>query len=122
MSTIFTDTLSNGLGDETGQSFRIIVVPTAGSLGQIRVTFPSSNLGLNCAHCSAGKAATAPNTAVTPVELTFSGGHGFSLGANSQIVSDWATLAFTGTDQLVVVMDITGGAPKFSNTINTYYK
>jgi hypothetical protein len=87
---------------------------------QIRVTFVSGTVsGLKADHCSIGilGAATAPSMASSdqtgatqPVELTFNGGnHGFTIGTNQSIVSDWVNLSFRSTDTFVTDIDVNNG-------------
>ena len=75
---------------------------------QVRVTYhANSTLTTAVANCSVGiLTGGAADTASTPVELLFSGSHGFSISANSTITSDWANLTgFTQTDSLVCICD-----------------
>jgi hypothetical protein len=59
---------------------------------QVRVTIKSSTSGTVIDNVSIGIQSTTYNTALTPVELLFSGGHGVTLGVSETLTSDWATL------------------------------
>lgn len=114
MATIFTRTVTSADSGNEGISFRNVVPITAGALGQVRVTFKAPAAGTKVDHASIGiSTGSVGNTTATPVELTFSGAHGFTLGANASIVSDWVNLSgFTSSDLLVVIFDqnaATGG-------------
>lgn len=123
MTTIFTETMPGSDSGNNGLSLRNVFAITGGSLGQVRVTF--STPGGSPAvvdHASIGIATgTLSNTTAAPVELTFSGGHGFTFPATStpSIVSDWVNLpGFTSSNDLVVVMDLnatTGGGDYGAN-------
>lgn len=128
MSTIFTQVLSNSNTGNASTSFRQQVTITAASLGQVRCTFQAGQTspGWSTANCSIGVAATAPNTAATPIELLFSGVSGFSIAANATITSDWANLSALITDTLVVVMDTSAnGTIEIATGVtgaNTFFK
>lgn len=82
--------------------------------GQIRVTIASTeNNGHAASHVSVGiwdGVANKTGTKATPVEVTFSGGHGYSISANSSVTSDWISIAALSTDSFVVITDSTGAA------------
>jgi hypothetical protein len=108
MSTIFTQTMTSEQVS-SNVSFRSLCAVTGASQGQVRVTFQAGT-GSNMVtdHCSVGVSVgggNPQNTAATPVELTFSGGHGFNISPNTTIVSDWVNLSFGGTATLVVTLD-----------------
>jgi hypothetical protein len=48
-----------------------------------------------------------PSTQAVPTEITFGGGHGFSLLAGEEIMSDEIAFAFAASDKLVMVVDCT---------------
>jgi hypothetical protein len=90
-----------------GGSLRNTVTITGNSLGRVRVTFkagPTTGLIVDHAAIGIGTGSNGATTA-TPLELLFSGGHGFNIAANATITSDWVTLAFTTANVLVVIID-----------------
>jgi uncharacterized protein (TIGR02217 family) len=99
-----------------GYSFRnicgSIVALSDGGLS-VRVAFATKSGGTDrfkTDHCSIGVwTGTDFNTVSTPVELTFSGGHGFDIAHGETILSDWINLEFSSSDKLVVVADIASG-------------
>jgi hypothetical protein len=110
-STLSTDNTSGG-----SSGYRIAVAPATGGSGQVRVTLQAGagavlNVqGVVCDHVSIGVAATAPNTAATPVELKFGGVSGVKLDTpNAQGTSDFSTLSFLSTDTLIIICDQTAG-------------
>jgi hypothetical protein len=134
MTTIFTCTSSGTNGDA---AWRIVVPITGGAQGQVRVTF-KNGVGSTaiCNNASIGISnGTTHNTTATPIELLFSGLHGYTLASAASITSDWANLSgFTSSDKLVVDMDfvqtnalgctttgVTGAQQYFFDTAGTYY-
>jgi hypothetical protein len=111
-TTIFTPnpalaTNYSGLG---GNSLRTVATITGSGAGRVCVTFLGGTSSLVVAHASIGVwTGSNTDTTATPVELKFSGVSGFTLSANGIIVSDLETLAFTSSNKLVVVLDITSG-------------
>lgn len=106
MTTIFTRTLTSSDSGNAGLSFRNVVPITGASLGQVRATFKAPAAGAKVNHAAIGvSTGSVGNTTATPVELTFAGAHGFTLGANATIVSDWVNLSALSTDKLVVIFD-----------------
>jgi hypothetical protein len=111
-TTIFTPNPAlpdneSGLG---GNSLRTVVTITAGSSGRVGATFLGGTSPLTVAHAAIGVwTGSNTDTTATPVELKFSGASGFTLGANGTIVSDLETLAFTSSNRLVVILDVTSG-------------
>ena len=108
MTTVFTETMTSE-STASNLSNRSICAVTGASQGQVRVTFQAGT-GTNMVtdHCSIGVSVgggNPQNTTATPVELTFSGGHGFNIAANATIVSDWVNLSFNSSATLVVVME-----------------
>src|SRR6185437_10235803 len=105
MTTLYSRTLPD---DQTLAAFtlRNLCLGSGPSLGQLRATFQAGPAGLSCDHCSIGVSnGTVADCTAVPVELTFGGGHGFNIAGNATIVSDWVTLAASGTPTFVVVMD-----------------
>jgi len=104
-------------GITTGISMRIGVAVgfASGSGGQVRVTLKTASnassgvQGIKCDHVSVGVAATAPNTAATPVEVKFGGVSGVTLDtAGASATSDFSavsSISWLNTDTLVVVCD-----------------
>lgn len=140
MTVIFTETPNGTDNGNQSLSFRSVCPITGNAQGQVRATFQASSSvsgdgDFTVDHCSIGVstqstvgATGAYDTTATPVELTFSGGHGFNLTTDNQtITSDWVTLAgFTTSNLLVVTIDqsSTGGGSCRSNTatgVQTYY-
>lgn len=107
-TTVFTTALGSNINGIQGFSLRTFATVTAGGLGQVRVTFKAGPGGVTVDHCSIAVigGATAPNVAATPTELLFSGGSGFTIGANASITSDWLTFSFAISDTLGVVLDL----------------
>jgi hypothetical protein len=128
-TTIFTQALNADDSGDATDSFRQLVSPLTGaSQGQVRVTFLSSTSAVyDTNNCSIGIATVSPpNTVAIPVELLFSGAHGFTLPANSSITSDWANFNCLSTDKLIIVMDIgSNGNPRFNSVltaaVNSYF-
>jgi len=112
MTTIFTTTFNLDDTGNVGFSIRQVCTITGNAQGQVRVTFNAASAGsaaggLQLDHASIG-IQTGANDATTavPVELLFSGAHGFTIADGASIVSDWANLAgFTSANKLIVVMD-----------------
>ena len=78
-----------------------IIVSAAAQLGtcpatQVRVTFKArvsgTAIGMQLDHASICMQSTTYNCISQPVELTFSGGHGFNIAAGASITSDWVNL------------------------------
>jgi hypothetical protein len=113
LTTVFANgTLSGDNTTAASSGYRIAVAPVSGGSGQVRVTLQAGagavlNVqGIVCDHVSIGVAATAPNTAATPVELKFGGVSGVKLDtANATGTSDFSTLSFLSTDTLIIVCD-----------------
>jgi hypothetical protein len=92
VSTVFTATPNGSNGGDDGLTYRAFIVPSTGSLGQVRVTVEPSGGSLNCAAASIALSNSAPNTGAasfvakaTPIPLTFSGSSGFSVASNTQL-------------------------------------
>jgi hypothetical protein len=103
-------------------SLRTVVTITGGSLGRVRATFLGGSTSLVVAHAAVGVwTGSNTDTTATPVELKFSGAFGFTLASNASIVSDQGTLAFTGSNKLVLILDVTSGdMVKNSSATNSY--
>lgn len=113
MTTIFTDTPNVDDNANDGFSVRDVLPITGGAQTQIRVTFKASgSAAFKTDHCSIGISnGTSANTTATPTELTFSGGHGFSIALGTTITSDFVNFSgFTSTDKLVVIFDCNSAA------------
>lgn len=113
MPTIFTDTLVTDDNANDGLSVRNVLPITGGAQSQIRVTFnASASAAFKTDHCSIGIwAGTNADTTATPTELTFSGGHGFSLTSGQSITSDWVNFSgFTIANKLVPIFDVNSAA------------
>jgi hypothetical protein len=127
---------NNGISERSliGTGFANGVALTAGNNGgakQIRVTFEAAIAAGNWQvdHAAIGIwAGTGANTTNTPVELTFSGAHGFNIAQGATITSDWVTVPpFTTSNVLVVITDQnasngTAGYTEFNlaNSSNNY--
>lgn len=113
-TTIFTSALGTDDSGNEGFSFRNILLITGNAQGQIRVTFKAASAGtFKVDHASIGiySGSGSANTTATPVELLFSGAHGFTVSNGATITSDWADLAgFTSANNLVVIEDFNSGA------------
>lgn len=112
-TTIYSTALTTNTGGYGGKTCRSEVPITGGAQGQVRVTFAApvaNNLTiLNAAIGISAQDATGSTTA-TPVELLFSGGHGFNITGGNSITSDWVNLSgFTSSDKLIVIVDVDGG-------------
>jgi hypothetical protein len=111
-TTIFTPTnpVTSEAGGFTAWTFKNDCAITANGQGQIRVTFkagPSGNFVVT--HC--GLAIITPGSGPasgTVSELLFSTVAGFSIAANSTIVSDWLNFACTASDRLMVSFETAG--------------
>jgi hypothetical protein len=111
-TTIFTAALNVDDSGNAGLSVRQVVAITGASQGQVRVTFQAAvGSALVVDHCSIGVESTVYNTVATPVELLFTGAHGFNLTAGGTIVSDWANFSCLTTDHLVLVFDCNATGP-----------
>jgi hypothetical protein len=122
-TTIFTDTLNSSDSGNAGQSLRDVLTITGGAQSQVQVTFTGKAGSTTVVdHASIGiSTGTNSNTTTTPVELTFSGGHGFTFpNGSTNITSDWVNLSgFTSSNKLVVIVDFdatTGGGDYGINT------
>lgn len=125
-TTIYTSTLPGTDSGNAGISWRDVLTITGSGLGQVRVTFHTpGGTSTVVDHASIGiSTGTGTATTATPVELTFAGGHGFTYGTTAaSFVSDWVNLSgFTGSNKLVVIMDLnatTGGGDYSVNTSST---
>lgn len=122
-TTIFSETLNSSDSGNSGITIRSVLTITGGALGQVRATFTSpGGSATTFDHASIGISnGTDGDTTAIPVELTFSGGHGFTLsGAGGSVTSDFVNLSgFTSSDHLVVTLDFnasTGGGVYGINT------
>jgi hypothetical protein len=118
-SIALTDTTT--LANVPGYSLRERVSPTGASQGQVRVSFKSGPNGLVVDHASIAVVggATFPNVQNTPTELLFSGGHGFTLGPNTAITSDWVNFSSLSTDTLAIIADIHSSGTAVDVACNT---
>lgn len=94
----------------TGYSLREITdVANAFGGNDVRVTFVAPSTGtMPTNNCGIGVwNGTTFQTVSVPVELLFSGAHGFSISNGATIVSDWVTLPTTTSNRLVVIADLT---------------
>jgi hypothetical protein len=111
-TTIFTPTPAFP-GNEpglSGNSLRTVVTITAGSSGRVRATFLGGTSPLTVAYAAIGVwTGSNTDTTATSVELKVSGASGFTVGANGTIVNNLETLAFTSSNRLVVILDVTSG-------------
>ncbi len=119
----------NGSGD-AGYSMRN-VIPTSGAGGtEIRVWIKAAAAAaLNLDFASVGISnGTASETTAAPVELLFSGGHGFTFTAGEEKDSDWMTLTTSPSFIAVVTVDFaaTNGNIAWANSgvagCTIYYK
>jgi hypothetical protein len=112
-----TDQPGNG-----GSALRIVAKTLTGGGTQVRVTFAAGTTAIFAAnHCSIAKVnvATAPNCDATPIELKFGGVSGFSIAANSSIVSDWLPFVVSAADKLMVIFDCGASADIILSTGQT---
>lgn len=106
------------------------VMPVTGKRGafRVRVTFSNGTVGLaqtiNNASIGIWDSSTTSglptgNTTATPIELLFSGAHGFALPAvaNSSVTSDWVSLSFSPSDRLIVIADYANISTKLADHI-----
>lgn len=110
-TTIFTPSTNLASNDSNvNTTFRNIITLTGGSTGVVRATFAAAtNAGLVGLHCSVGISTgdlINGSTIATPVELTFSGGSGFTITSGQTITSDFVNLNFTSSDSLVIIIDV----------------
>jgi len=135
MTTVFTGSLNSDNTINNGYSYRIFAPVSAGSSGQISITFQaaSGGSGLKTDHCSVGTQgiATPPNCAGTfgsgLYEVLFSGVSGFNIAAGASIACDWFTFNFSISDIVMAIFDINTSGPSdirqnTSSTADTYYK
>lgn len=112
-TTIYNVAITSNTGGYGGTTCRSEVAITGGAQGQVRVTFvapAAANFTLLHASIGISKLDSTGSTTATPVELLFTGAHGFNITGGNTIVSDWANLSgFTGSDKLIVVVDVDGG-------------
>jgi hypothetical protein len=118
-------------GDE-GESMRNTTSTSpllSASLGQVRVRFVASAAAGNFTadHASIGidLGDSTGSTTATPVELLFSGAHGFNISQGTTITSDWANLNFLITDKLMIIFDLnaaSGGAMRRGTVANVFIK
>lgn len=104
--TIFTASPS-GNANNAGNSLRVVANSLSSSTGcnQVRVTLASGSGSMVVNNVSIGVQVSAGQTVATPTELLYSGGHGFSIGSSTSIVSDWASITMPGASNLIVVVD-----------------
>lgn len=105
--TIYSATLAVDSTGNENFSFRNLATGLSAGGNQVRVTFEAPSSG-SCKvdRASIGVRASNADTTATPVELLFSGVSGFTISSGGILVSDWANLLFSGSDTLVVVVDI----------------
>ena len=121
-TAIFT---SVGLGHSDsgfgGGSVRNKITISSGSLGRVRATFKAgTGANLVIAHAAIGIFSSGTTvTTATPLELLFSGVSGCTIPTSTTLTSDYVTLAFTGSDKLVVIIDITSGSIADNRTNET---
>jgi hypothetical protein len=102
---------NNGISERSliGTGFANGVALRAGNNGgakQIRVTFEAAIAAWNWQVDHAAIGIWAGTGANTPVELTFSGAHGFNIAQGATITSHWVTVPpFTTSNVLVVITD-----------------
>jgi hypothetical protein len=106
---------TNDTGDG-GTKFAIIT-PTISAAGtQIRATFKASSEGTwVVAKVGICVVSTTSSCVATMTELKFSGGSGFSIPASTTITSDFASLATSVGQQVIVCMDITTFSPMINS-------
>lgn len=113
---IFTPSTSPLNSDDTNvsTSFRMRLVVSAASLGNLRASFQaSSTTGLATGHASICKwdGTAAPSCTAPPLQLLFSGASGFSIGAGASITSDFvnhsASFSIAPGDSVIVIFDVT---------------
>jgi len=104
-TTIFTSPLA-GASDPGWAGFSIAeVLPTTGnSSGHVQVSFTTSSAGgANISNVYYCIAATPPNCAATPVQVTFGGHANFTVASSTTVVSDWVGFAPAGTTIIVCI-------------------
>ncbi len=131
VTQIFAPTVTLGSDDNNpNYSFRGVIVLSSNLLGQVRVTFQSSTTSLNIAGASFGKYSNSyPSiTTATPLPLLFSGSATATVGANSEITSDWLNVSSlsiaTGEEAVVIIDTGANGGTKYSSgntNIDSYY-
>lgn len=115
--TAFSTSLTGSGATPAGYSWRQVVTPMSYGGSLVRVTFKAGSTSYQENNLSVGIQSTNQNTSATPVELKFGGASGFDISANASITSDWATLAFSASDSLVVIGDAgTGGAEAYTQS------
>lgn len=129
-ATVFSKTLNtNATANGYGVRMACLGIKAGGT--KLKLTFASSTAaGLAVNNVSVGVQAPASSpvaTVATPVEALFSGGHGFSIAANSTIQSDEISLTCSVGDTLVVIVDLAGSGANFryasaSTDMACYYK
>jgi hypothetical protein len=112
---IYSTAITTNSGGNTGNSMRSPTA-TSGSSG----TKVSIVAGCNTGTCSTGHVgicvqSATYNCVATPVEVTFGGGHGFSLGTGAVLQSDFVALTFSASATLIVIMDSTSSNQGFNN-------
>lgn len=112
----------------SNRSHRNVAESLSDGGAQVRVTFAASGSASTVIdNASVGiRDGSTGNTTATPVELLFSGASGVTITAGNSIVSDWASLSFLSSDDLIVVIDYgsSGGADLFTNSRSpgSYFK
>jgi hypothetical protein len=117
MTTVFSS-VTSVQDANVGYSIRSVETPSAGSDGQVRVSFKAGGSGnFVTTHCSIGVNTTpTSDTLATPVELKFGGASGFTLAANGTITSDWVDFNWTNGQSVVVITDV--GSPGYGTDIS----
>lgn len=120
-TSLTLDTNDSGDANYTSRTWLdASLISTSGTLARVRFV-ASTALGLKVDNAAIGQAALGtqtPNTLATPIELLFSGAHGFNISAGATIVSDWATFTLDETKGHVVILDYSStlGNPRYTSS------
>lgn len=122
-TTVYSFVHSGNSGNLANFTVRQPATPTGGG-NQARVTFAAATTGnLITSHASIAIHTSGGNS-TTPVELFFSGVSGFTITTSNTLTSDWSPITFTTSDELLVIMDMTGATNMGRQTAGalTYFK
>ena len=93
-------------------SIRAVVPITGSSIGRISASFLTGTAGtLQVDHASICVQSTTYNCVAPPVELLFSGGHGFTAAANTVVTSDYLPFSVSSGYSVVIIADFNVSTP-----------
>jgi hypothetical protein len=107
-------TPNNSATGITGYSYRSHVADLQAGGSQVRVRFTAPSAGaMQLDHASIAIQASGADAVATPIELKFAGSSGVTVPAGGSTWSDWATMPFSSSDVLLVVIDIASANGNF---------